>query len=63
MKKKIIYIVLTVIWMVVIFIMSSMNTNESNGKSKQTIKDSTKDHRNIRKYRNNRHKTNRKTSK
>ena len=38
MKKKIIYIVLTVIWMVVIFIMSSMNTNESNGKSKQTIK-------------------------
>ena len=38
MKKKIIYIVLTVIWMVVIFIMSSMNTNESNVKSKQTIK-------------------------
>lgn len=38
MKKKIIYIVLTIIWMVVIFIMSSMNTNESNGKSKQTIK-------------------------
>ena len=38
MKKKIIYITLTIIWMIIIFIMSSMNTNESNGKSKQTIK-------------------------
>ena len=38
MKKRIIYIALTLIWMIVIFIMSSMNTNESNGKSKETIK-------------------------
>ena len=38
MKRKIIYILLTLIWMIIIFIMSSMNTDESNGKSKQTIK-------------------------
>ena len=40
MKKRIIYIALTLIWMIVIFIMSSMNTNESNGKSQETIKKS-----------------------
>ena len=38
MKRKVIYITLTIIWMIIIFIMSSMNTYESNGKSKQTIK-------------------------
>lgn len=38
MKRRIIYILLTLIWMIIIFIMSSMNTDESNGKSKQTIK-------------------------
>ena len=37
MKRKVIYITLTIIWMIIIFIMSSMNTYESNGKSKQTI--------------------------
>ena len=38
MKRKIIYTTLTIICMIVIFILSSMNTNESNNKSKQTIK-------------------------
>lgn len=38
MKRKVIYITLTIIWMIIIFIMSSMDTYESNGKSKQTIK-------------------------
>ncbi len=38
MKRKIIYTMLTIIWMIVIFILSSMNTQESNNKSKQTIK-------------------------
>lgn len=38
MKRKIIYTTLTIIWMIVIFIFSSMNTQESNNKSKQTIK-------------------------
>jgi len=38
MKRKVIYITLTIIWMIMIFIMSSMDTYESNGKSKQTIK-------------------------
>lgn len=35
--KQIISITLTILWMVVIFIMSSMPSNESNGKSKETI--------------------------
>lgn len=38
MKRKIIYTTLTIIWLIVIFIFSSMNTQESNNKSKQTIK-------------------------
>ena len=38
MNKKVIYTIITVIWLIVIFIFSSMNTDESNGKSKQTIK-------------------------
>lgn len=38
MKRKIIYTILTIIWMIIIFIFSSMNTQESNNKSKQTIK-------------------------
>lgn len=38
MKRKIIYATLTIIWMIVIFILSSMNTQESNNKSMQTIK-------------------------
>ena len=38
MKRKLIYTILTIIWMIVIFIFSSMNTQESNNKSKQTIK-------------------------
>lgn len=38
MKRKIIYTTLTIIWLTVIFIFSSMNTQESNNKSKQTIK-------------------------
>lgn len=38
MKRKIIYTTLTIIWMIVIFIFSSMDTQESNNKSKQTIK-------------------------
>lgn len=35
--KVVISWILTVVWACVIFIMSSMNTNESNGKSKATI--------------------------
>ena len=38
MKRKIIYTLITIIWMIVIFTFSSMDTEESNGKSKQTIK-------------------------
>ncbi|MBP3502185.1 MAG: VanZ family protein [Clostridia bacterium] len=38
MKRKLIYTILTIIWLTVIFIFSSMNTQESNNKSKQTIK-------------------------
>ena len=38
MKRKFIYILLTMIWIIVIFIFSSMNTQESNNKSKQIIK-------------------------
>lgn len=38
MKQKIIYTIITVIWLMIIFIFSSMNTEESNKKSKQTIK-------------------------
>lgn len=37
MKKKIILVILLIVWMTVIFIFSSMDTNESNGKSKATI--------------------------
>ena len=38
MKRKIIYTLITIIWMIVIFTFSSMDTEESNGKSKETIK-------------------------
>ena len=42
MKRKIIYITITLIWLILIFIMASMNTDESNGKSKQTIRETVK---------------------
>ncbi len=38
MKRKIIYTIITVMWLVIIFIFSSMNTEESNKRSKETIK-------------------------
>ena len=38
MKRKVIYTTLTIIWMIVIFIFSSMNSQDSNDKSKKTIK-------------------------